>query len=116
MIQKFAVVVASSLMVASVSCVAAFAAQTIVGRWRPVDGACRPSSGEVAIGPMTWVEDESTCDFTDVSRKMDVVKWKGTCNYATGESWRVTVTASLENRVLKVRFNNGDLITLVRCR
>lgn len=92
------------------------ARETIVGTWRHDDGVCTMADGGIQILPMGIRDHDMQCDFRSVTRKGDIVTWKGTCN-AYGESPEpATVVATLRGKLLTLASNGRPWEgRMVRC-
>lgn len=95
----------------------AVAAETIVGRWGETSDVCR-SASVVVLGPMRLASDETVCNFDDVSRRGDVVTWKGNCAAGDVPPEPETVIATLAGGRLTLRFrgSGASIGPLIRCR
>lgn len=91
------------------------ARETIVGTWKYEGGQCVPADGLISIGPKQIVGDEHRCDFDTVSRKGDVVTWKGLCGWPE-DFKRATVVARLVGKRLYVDYGGGENDAMVRCK
>lgn len=82
---------------------------TIVGSWYqqqygPTD--CQSHVG-LHIKPMSLLNDETVCEFDDVSRSGWKVTWHGTCGFSGDFEDNVKVTAIENSGVLSIQFNDG---------
>lgn len=94
------------------------ARESIVGHWNDAGAECTPTAGAVSIAPLgLGTDDGIMCDFASVSRKGDVVTWKGTCADGPNDpDYRATVVARLRGQALRISINGTSWNTLYRCR
>lgn len=87
------------------------AAESIVGTWA-TPGRCGRPLSTIAVSPMALAGEDFFCDFTEVSRKDDTVRWRGICTFGVDEE-KASVTARLERGRLSYQFHrdgwNGPL-------
>lgn len=87
------------------------AAETIVGTWA-TPGRCGRPLSTIVIEPMAVSGEDFSCDFAEVSRKGDTVRWRGTCTFGDDEE-KASVTARLARGRFSYQINadgwNGPL-------
>ena len=90
------------------------AARTIVGTW---DFEGQNCLAPIRIGPKSLVSDDVNCTFATVSRKGDVVTWKGVCDSAEGSSAQTVIASLSQSGSLTIRYVPGGnvLENLWRC-
>ncbi len=79
--------------------------RSIVGTWSTAAGQCVRPLSLIAIGPKSLSGEDFSCDFTSVSRRGDVVTFKGACRYGADDPVRETVVARLVGERLYYRFS-----------
>ena len=100
----------------SLSLSSALAEESIVGRWA-TPGRCAVPLSVIEIEPKRLSGEDFFCDFDSVSRRKDIVSWKGQCVFGADRPQRTPVTARLDGTRLWYRIGpdawNGPL---ERCR
>lgn len=99
----------------SLSPVLAEARESIVGEWASRRAECGTPQA-IKVEPQALAADEMMCEFPGVSRKGDVVTFRGTCDSGQGAEPE-TLTATLAGKRLSLSFakGGGRIADLVRC-
>ena len=79
--------------------------RSIVGKWSTAEGQCVRPLSLIDIGPKSLSGEDFSCDFASVSRKGNVVTFKGTCRFDADNPVRETVVARLAGERLYYRFS-----------
>jgi hypothetical protein len=110
------------LAIAAGMAVAATVAQaeerpTIVGTWSTAAGKCVKPLSLISIGPKSLSGEDFSCDFKTVTRKNDVVTFRGQCSYGADDPLAETVVARLDGLRLHYRFmsQRGENGPFMRC-
>ncbi len=79
--------------------------RSIVGKWSTAAGQCVRPLSLIDIGPRSLSGEDFSCDFSSVSRKGDVVTFRGECRYGADGPVKETVVARLAGERLYYRFS-----------
>jgi hypothetical protein len=85
---------------------------SLIGKWSTAAGKCQRPLSIIVIGPKSLAGEDFGCDFDSVSRRGDVVTFRGKCTYGADDPVSETVVARLQGqrlyyRFLSVRGENG---------
>lgn len=79
--------------------------RSIVGKWSTAAGQCVRPLSLIVIGPKSLSGEDFSCDFASVSRRGDVVTFRGECSYGADDPVKETVVARLAGERLYYRFS-----------
>jgi hypothetical protein len=80
--------------------------RTLIGKWSTAEGRCQRPLSMIEIGPKSLAGEDFSCDFRSVSRRGDIVTWRGACTYGADAPVPETVTARLVGDRLHYRFHS----------
>jgi hypothetical protein len=90
--------------------------RSIVGTWA-TEGNCGRPISTIVIGPKSLTGEDFFCEFDTVSRKGNVVTWRGACTYGADAPEREEVVARTAGNRLYYRFRSqaGENGPFQRC-
>ena len=90
---------------------------SIVGKWSTKAGQCTKPLSMVEFGRTSLAGEDFGCKFDSVSRRGDVVTFRGACTFGDGEPVRDVVTARLAGKLLYYGFRSygGENGPFARC-
>jgi hypothetical protein len=95
--------------------VALHAAESIVGSWSTTQD-CKPID-TIHVSPMALVGEDWDCTFKSVTRRGDVVTWRGRCGNAIHDNDQATtIVARLSGGQLHLSDNGKSMGTYRRCK